>query len=250
MTAEELIARACPTIGEMGWAFYFTPETAARGEKLGLDVFEFYFLGRGGVLGDVEWQVVASAFGYFKPSVVEFMWNQGKTHLDPREAAREFLGACHDFGRQHFSAVDALDGFCDAAELVVAAADATACPLFAGLAAEPLAEDLPARAMQLITTLREFRGGVHLISVIAAGLRPLSAHYLRRPEMMAVFGWAEEDTPSVTDEDRAKLAIADEVTASLVLPAYGVLDRAGRDALAAGLDRMDAVLALAATPGA
>jgi len=213
-------------------AFYFTPETAARGEKLGLDVFEFYFLGRG-----VCW---ATSSGRSSPALrlLQALGRRvhvepGQDPLDPREAAREFLGACHDFGRQHFSAVDALDGFCDAAELVVAAADATACPLFAGLAAEPWPRT-SRRAMQLITTLREFRGGVHLISVIAAGLRPLSAHYLRRPEMMAVFGWAEEDTPSVTDEDRAKLAIADEVTDSLVLPAYGVLDRAGRDALAAG----------------
>jgi len=136
MTAEELIARACPTIGEMGWAFYFTPRPPRVVRSWGSTCSSSTSSAAG-----VCW---ATSSGRSSPARSatssprsSSSCGTGQDHLDPREAAREFLGACHDFGRQHFSAVDALDGFCDAAELVVAAADATACPLFAGLAAEP-----------------------------------------------------------------------------------------------------------------
>ena len=58
--------------------FYFAPSTVAVGKEHGLDGFRFYFLGRGGVLGDVESQVVASAFGYFEPGLGDKMWDVGQ----------------------------------------------------------------------------------------------------------------------------------------------------------------------------
>jgi len=61
MTPDELVAAACPKIRDLGFAYYFVPETLAKGDALGLDLFHFYVLGRGGVLGDVESGVVASA---------------------------------------------------------------------------------------------------------------------------------------------------------------------------------------------
>ena len=78
MNPEELVAVACPKISDMGWAFYFVPDTVARGEELGLDVVSFYVLGRGGVLGDVESTVIASAFGYFNPTLVAAMWDAAR----------------------------------------------------------------------------------------------------------------------------------------------------------------------------
>ena len=65
MRTQELIAATSPTIGAAGAAFYFHPMTLAKGKSLKLDGFRFYMLGRGGVLGDVEADVVASSFGYF-----------------------------------------------------------------------------------------------------------------------------------------------------------------------------------------
>lgn len=50
--------RATDAIGTIGAAFYFHPDTLARGKAAGLDGFRFYILGRGGVLGDVEPAVV------------------------------------------------------------------------------------------------------------------------------------------------------------------------------------------------
>ena len=69
MNDQELVATACPIINDTGAAFYFTPATAARGAALGLDAYQFYALGRGGVLGDVEPAVISAAFGYFNPAV-------------------------------------------------------------------------------------------------------------------------------------------------------------------------------------
>jgi hypothetical protein len=83
--------------------------------------------------------------------------------------------------------------------------------------------------------LREFSGGVHLLAVVACGLDPKTAHYLSRPDVFFNFGWEPGDVPVVTDEDRARLRRANEMTEQLMAPAFGVLDQDGTDALLHGL---------------
>jgi hypothetical protein len=244
MTPDELIAATAPAVHTLGSAYYFVPETLARGKELGLDGFRFYFLGRGGVLGDVEAPVVASAFGYFEPGLLKTMWDSGRQVAEPRQTSRAHLECAHRYGRARFGDVAELGDFCAAAEAVVAAANPAGLALFAGYVAEPLPDDLPARAMQLVAVLREFRGSAHLLAVVASGLSPKVAHYLRRPDDFALFGWSEGDVPVVTDEDHRALAGADALTNRLLVPAYEVLDGAGRDSLSAGIERMEAVLAL------
>ncbi|MGH9108900.1 MAG: SCO6745 family protein [Acidimicrobiales bacterium] len=234
----ELLAAACPVIGRVGSAFYFVPETVARGKELGLDGFRFYFAGRGGVLGDVEPPVVASAFGYFEPGLIDHMWTSACAVLPPREAARAYLSCAHDLGRRQLAGLDGLGDFCRSAASVVAAAEPAALALFAGVRAEPLPDDLPARAMHLIVVLRELRGSAHLVAVRACGLEPRIAHFLRRPDDYAFFGW-RGDPPGVDDGDRRRLAEAEELTDRLVGPAFDVLDQDGRDALVSGLERIE-----------
>lgn len=241
MDNARLVAQACPKIGALGSAFYFNPQTVTTGKALGLDGFRFYFLGRGGVLGDVEAPVITSAFGYWNPTLVATMWNSAKEKMAPRDAGRRYMECAHDFGRAKFSEVDGLDGFCAAAEAVVAGADPAGLALFAGIAAEPLAEDLAARAMQLTAVMRELRGSAHLVAVLASGVNPKIAHFIRRPEMYKTFGWGEEG-PEVTDADRANLAAADALTDRLVAGAYSVLDGAGAQALLSGLDALEAAV--------
>jgi hypothetical protein len=242
---KDLVAIVAEPINRIGPSFYFTPETRAVGKELGVDALRFYFLGRGGVLGDVDWAIVMSAFGYFNPTLLEKMWNTGRERLPARDAARAYLGCCHDFGRAHFAAVDGLDEFCAAAWAVNDAArtDPSGLTLWAGLAAQPLADDTPARAMQLVATLRELRGSAHLLAVIASGVPRPVAHVLRRPNDVAAFGWAEGQIPAPTDADRRGLAAADALTNQLMVPAFSVLDDAGVFALRHGLDGMEAALA-------
>jgi hypothetical protein len=242
MTPEETVAEACPKIRDLGPAFYFAPDTLATGKALGLDGLRFYVLGRGGVLGDVEAAVVHSAFGYFAPALIEKMWNSARAKVAPRVAGRSYMECGAAFGRARFAALPDLDAFCAAADAVNDAADPVGLALYSGIRAEPLAGDFSARAMQLLTVLREFRGSAHLIAIRACGLDAKTAHYIRRPADVGMFGWNDDDAPSITEVEVDKLADAEELTDRLVLPAYSVLDAAGRDALITGLGRIEAAL--------
>ena len=245
MTTPELVAAAFPAINSIGAAFYFTPETVAVGKERGLDGFRFYFLGRGGVLGDVEWPVVSSSFGYFKPSLVEKMWTTARQRCPVSDGARAYLDCLQDFGRAHFGGVDGLDAFCEAATAVNDAArvDPAGLTLWAGLAALPMAEDTPARAMQLIANLRELRGSAHLLAVVASRLPTPVAHRIDRPGDLAAFGWGDDEIPVPTDDDRGRMDAANALTDQLVIPAFSVLDDDGAAALLRGLEGAEAALA-------
>ena len=109
MTPLEIVQQTAPLINEAGNRFYFHPDTLARGKELGLDGFRFYFLGRGGVLGDVEPAVIGSAFGDFSPGVVETIWSSAKQIMAPRDAARAYLACADQFGMQQLDGLDVLD---------------------------------------------------------------------------------------------------------------------------------------------
>jgi hypothetical protein len=243
LSPRELVAAVCPKINDAGWAFYFVPATIARGEEIGLDVLSFYVLGRGGVLGDVDWQLVQSAFGYFKPSLIEATWEAARAKVSPREAAAAYIECCHAHGRLKLGDVEGLDGFNEAAAAVNDAAAIEGLTLYAGIKKFPLAEDAPARAMQLVTTLRELRGSAHLVANIANGVRPLEAHYGKRPEMLAMFGWDEAEAPELTDEVQARRKAAEATTDEIVLPAFSVLDEGQRQAMSAGMENIAEALA-------
>lgn len=248
-TAHDLVSSASAKIGGFGSAFYFVPETAEVAKEHGLDVFRLYFLGRGGVLGDVDAPVVAAAFGFFEPAFITKMWTSAQKHgdLTPRAAAELYFATAGDFGRRNFAEVEGLQSFCDAAEKIVAAIDPAGLPLFAGVSHQALADDLPARAMQLIVVLREFKGDVHLTSVLASGLPAKIAHGIRRPDFWQAFGYPADAAPEGTDEERALLDRADELTARLVEPAYATLSTSEGDALTAGLAAIEAAMPANAT---
>lgn len=233
-STDELLAAVCPAVGAAGAGFYFAPETLAAGKELGLDGSRFYFLGRGGVLGDVEPPVVVSAFGFFEPGVVARVWNSARALVAPRDAGRAYLECAHEMGRARLGGVPDLDAYADASDAVIAATDPSGLTLFAGLLGEPVPTDAAGRAMHATVVLRELRGSVHLLAVRASGLSPKVAHYLRRPQDFSRFGWKEEDTPHVGDDDRRRLADADALTDALLAPSFAVLDETGADALVAG----------------
>lgn len=239
MTTRDFLART-EAIGRIGAAFYFDPATIATGKEHGLDGFRFYFLGRGGVLGDVEAEVVVSAFGYFEAGLLAKMWDSAKARMAPRDAARLYLSCGHQFARARFGSLDGLAEFCAAAEQVNDAINPAGLALYAGVDAEPLPDDLPARALHLCVVLREARGSAHLVGVVAAGLSPRLAHAIKRPTEGQQFGWSDE--PVVSDGDRARWEQAEELTIRQLEPAFGTLDDAGRQALLAGLDAMSAAL--------
>jgi hypothetical protein len=238
MTPLEIVQQTSPIINQVGNRFYFDPATMAVGKELGLDGFRFYFLGRGGVLGDVEPAVVVSAFGYFSPSVIEVMWSSGKEIMAPRDAARAYLGCADQYGITNLDGLDVLDDFNVAAEAIVESVDRSALPLFAGIAAEPLPDHPAARAYRNVCILRELRGSVHLLAIVATGVSPVVAHAIRRPDDVASFGW--ESAPDISDDDRARLDIADELTDRLLVPSIEALTDSQRNAFAAAVDAIGA----------
>ena len=98
------------------------------------------------------------------------------------DAARAYLACADHVGTASLDGLDVLDAFNHAAETVVAAVDRSALPLFAGIAAEPLPEHPAARADRNVCILRELRGSVHLLVIVASGLAPSVAHVIRRPD--------------------------------------------------------------------
>lgn len=236
-TADVVKAVAEP-MGSAGAAFYFHPDTLARGKELGLDGFRFYMLGRAGVMGDVPPLVVQSAFGYFNAPLVEKIYGSARERVAPAEAGAAYWACAADVGRAGLAEVEGLDAYCAAAEKVVAAARPAALPLFAATASAPLVDDLPGRALQLTAVLRELRGSVHLVAITSVDLDNAVAHAIRRPDDVATFGY--EEAPEITEVERAKLAEADALTNRLLEAPYGILDGDEGDAIVAGANAIAA----------
>ena len=183
-----------------------------------------------------------SAFGYFNPAVIEKAWNAGRELIAPRDAGREYMACCALHGRNRLSDIDGLDSFVAAAGAVNDAADPTGLALYAGFKAEPLVDDVPGRAMQLLAMLREFRGSAHLVALRAVGVESKMAHFVKRPNEIKTFGWTAADAPEITDATHAAMREAEALTNRIVTPAYAVLDEAQRRDLVDVLGRIHASL--------
>lgn len=232
--------RATDAMYRVGAVFYFHPTTLARGKEAGLDGFRFYILGRGGVLGNVEPAVVHGAFGYFHPDLIAKMWTTASERVSPRDAARLYHECAHELGRAELSDVGELDGFVDAATQIIDAVEGASLPLFTAMRAEPVPADAPAAALHQAMVLRELRGSVHLLALVAQGLDSAKAHAIKRPDDVTAFGY--QTAPDITDNDRATWQRAEQMTDELLAPAYASLSDEQAEALVAGTAAIAAAL--------
>lgn len=229
LSGAETTRAADPVIHDVGSAFMLHPETMGRAAEQGYaNGFAFYFAGRGGVLGDVDADVVAAAMGWFNPAVVRAMWDEGVAIGGARETARRYNEACAAWGRDHLTGVDGLDRFATLAEQVSASADSSGLPLFAGWRAESRVDDAPGRAMQLIHVLREWRGAIHLVGTTAAGLSPVEAILTADGEARAsMFGWSEfPDCTALKDRHDDAQVITDRLCGAVYDRALSGKERA------------------------
>jgi hypothetical protein len=209
----------------LGGAFMISPEAKAAGKDGGLRGRELYVVGRGGVIEDATASGVVAAFGFWEPATVTSAWESGTAKAPAADVVARYSEVCRDWGRHRWDGLAGVDRLAELLGAVSAAADPQpGRALHAGWKAQPLPDDAPARAAQLLHVLREHRGGAHQDAVRTVGLSPLEAVLAGPggPGNAAFFGW-QEPLPEVTDDQRDRWARAEDLTDELAAPAYAVL---------------------------
>lgn len=221
-------------------AFMLAPPTATMAEELGFpDPLQLYVAGRLGVLGDTTPEVAATAHGFLSPVAAAQLWPAVGKVCSRETAARTFAEACAEYGEDKLAGFDEADAgrLADLATAVVDAAPGT--PLFAAWRAMPRPGTPRARAAHALNLLREWRGGVHVAAVTAAGLTPVEAIMSDGGAFYAeVFGW-----PTPWPDEGSRSAEVADIRASV----DAACGRVVSDAL--GEDEARELLALARAAG-
>ncbi len=192
MNESQVATTIAPLIGSLGAKYMLDPETMAHGAAAGYpNGFAYYVAGRGGVLGDVDSDVVYSAFMFFERSLIDKLWKAGVSVEGARAAGKRYMQSCDEWGRKHLAHIEQLDLFVTVAKKLVLQVDSSGLMLFAGLRAEPLPSDVSALAYRLSTLIRELRGCLHIAACVTHGLSGLEATLVSSGEGMAkMHGWA------------------------------------------------------------
>jgi hypothetical protein len=220
--ATQVASTIAPLIGSLGAKYMLDPETMAHGAEAGYpNGFAYYVVGRGGVLGDVDSDVVYSAFMFFERTLIDKLWKAGVAVEGARAASKRYMQSCDAWGKKHLATVDNLDLFISPAEKLISQVDSSGLSLFAGLRAEPLPSDLSARAYRLIILLRELRGCLHIAACVTHGLSGLEASLVSSGEgMTKLHGWAPpypDVSHQVAARDAAEKATNDAMARLIAL---------------------------------
>jgi len=250
MNSYELETQICGPIQHIGMSFYFEPGTKALGREIGLNVVEFYGVGRGGVLGDVEIVEVQRAFWFFHDDAIIGMYGSGRVKIEPIDAAKAHLQAAYVFADEKFGQLDeaTLSAFAAAATKVIAAVPAGHYALFDGYRSFEVPTEPVHAAYHATILLRELRGGVHIDTTQEVGLAPNEACFVTNEAIFQLHGYTDADAPADKEKLALQLAEAEELTTKTMAGYLDVLSDAERDAMAAGVAAMaDALSAGAAT---
>lgn len=243
MNSSQLADLTADPLQVLGMSFYFDPLTGARGKKSGLNIYEYYGLGRGGTLGDVDLDAVVEAFNFFHPRILERMWT-AKEKADPVAVAADYVLAAYEFADRTFGGVDVdlLSDFAAAAHKVAAAVERGHHRLVDGYRQYEVPAN-PVHAAYLgCILMRELRGCVHIDAVNEVGLSAVEACYLQDPMIFTLHGYVEDETPDVTPESAEKKVLAEELTSAMMARCFDVLDDTERQRLAEGALAMFAAL--------
>ncbi len=205
-------------IHDIGSAVYLSPDIFGWAAEWGwTNPFAFYFAGRGGMLGEVNADVVISAFGWFEPSAAKAMFTEGAAQAGAAAAAASMAEAHSKWGQKHFADVEGLDEIVDVTEELVDGLEGSGIPVFVGWRDAERSESSAGRAAQLMQILREWRGGLHLVATTAVGLAPLEAILTNEgPGQAKFFGWPEPfpDCAAIMAKHDEAEAITDRLCAS------------------------------------
>ncbi|WP_066936360.1 SCO6745 family protein [Streptomyces sp. NBRC 110611] len=192
---------------------YFDEECRSLGRALGLKGFWMgYFASRAAPLGAVEPAAVTAVLGVFAPGMVAralpAAWRiAGPAHVLEERGTR----AAHALRRIDPGLERTVSALLPSLQGIVDDAPATARPLFAANRALCDHADPVERLWQLATTLREFRGDVHLCVLAEEGLDGCEALVLAagagrvpRDTIRLDRGWSEEEWSAAADRLRAR----------------------------------------------
>jgi hypothetical protein len=225
----ELVVAVKQAIFNVGGWWMSGEEEAAASKVGGLVDWQLYFLGRHGVLGDVDPEVAAASAYFFPIDHFEANWTAARAILTPEDAVERYSEVCHNWGRGHLAEFGAAERLAELSEKISDSVDIAGMPLFAGWRALPIPLDAPARAAHALQVLREHRGGCHGIAIVASRVSPLMAILANQEGAYdaSEYGW-QPPYPEVTDTDRQCRAAAEVLTDQLVADGYAVLTEAER----------------------
>lgn len=178
--------------------------------EAGYEGTSFYFAGRGGVLGDVDADAVYEAFVFFPPDAVQTAWESAAGIETRAESARRFAESGHRWASEHLPE-DAVDyrRLAELAGKVVAGADGSEAPVFAGWRELPEPAGERELVLHRLNALRELRAARHGAAVREAGLEPVEAFMVKTPYMAGIFGWPEpEEGPDESTREKWERAEA------------------------------------------
>lgn len=234
MQPSDLIEATTKAIHDVPAAFMVDMATYARGADLGFAGADYYFAGRGGVLGETSGAVVAAAFVFFAPETVIEAWDRSAGVESRADAAAHFAETGHEWARAHLTGDEVVAAAATVASLatrIIDASDASAAPLFAGWRSLAVPDDAVAAAHHQLNALRELRGALHGGAIRCVGMSPSEAVLLADPRMAPIHGFSP-DTP-VDESRRGLLAEAEALTNAAVTDAFATLNEAEADAFAA-----------------
>ncbi|MDV8071038.1 hypothetical protein R4P64_31460 [Rhodococcus sp. IEGM 1366] len=162
-----------------------------RADEVDLEGYEFYVLGRGGVMGDVSADVICSALTWFEPEWVRSHYQAGTRKTTLGNASRAWAGMVAEWGDAGLSSDLPLERLCELTGRIIENSPSAVAPLFAGWRVLPEPDSLSRRTMHRLYALRELRAGLHAGAVRAAGLLPLEALAIRTPVLAPGWGWTD-----------------------------------------------------------
>jgi Helix-turn-helix family len=254
--ARTLAARLEPLVGQV----YFSPEAHAGYVDLGFGPSpgEFggvampdgpaYFTSRGSLLGQVEPEVVAAAFGVFKPEVVVDGVRRGWSLTDAATIfATRRAGAVAQLERILGPAGDATTRAADLLERAVEPLRPEGRPLFAGLRSQ---WDAPAdpwtRFFHLGDMFREYRGDAHVAAWTSAALDAteiglLTEAYIGLPlrTYVRTRAWNDAELGAAMDRLVTRGWMVDDAMTELGRTEREAVERATDRALRAAIERLD-----------
>ena len=239
MTPEDAAAAVAPSISDFGSRFMFDPAFYQRPVAQGFSGIDFYVAGRGGVLGDVDADVVAAAFGFFARPAIRALWESGRTVMAPTDSALLFAEECAAWGRARFTAEIDYAEVAELAERIIDAAPVAGLTLFAAWKAVDRPGDPIGSAALALHVLRELRGGAHVIGELATGLTPLEVVLVKGGKGTARLFGHQPPFPDVSDKS-AQWEAGELATNAITSIGYGALDAGELDRFVALVDALHA----------